>query len=224
MGPQQDHDAGSKSNDNNNSTPLYVRYPVLSVWEFVLNPNQTQVQGTVYCVNVPSQTIWLLPVGVATATESPPPLHDTTELRLIHVKAIAQSKLLQPAPTSPESSKRLQLPTEPVSLKALQDRERRALRQAEESFLHMNDKVSPEGQEVFDRLVKACGQVAWKQNIIVVLNSIQVVPPYLPENVQLWGSNNKKTSSAAAATTGTQQEGLERVQKIVASVDRSAFH
>jgi len=140
MGPQQDNDAGTKSNDNNNSTPLYVRYPVLSVWEFVLNPNQTQVQGTVYCVNVPSQTIWLLPVGVATATDTPH-LNDTTELRLIHVKAIAQSKLLQPAPTSPESSKRLQLPTEPVSLKALQDRERRALRQAEESFLHMNDKV-----------------------------------------------------------------------------------
>ena len=61
---------------------------------------------------------------------------------------------------------------------------------------------------IFDRLLKACNEVVWKNESIIVLQSIQVDPPYEQENCKLLKG-------------GSAQGSLERVQKIVAAVNAS---
>jgi hypothetical protein len=67
-------------------------------------------------------------------------------------------------------------------------------------------QASPKGQVVFDRLLKACNEVVWKGESIIVLKQIQVDPPYAQENCKLL--------QAGSAQAGGS---LDRVQKIVAA-------
>ena len=59
---------------------------------------------------------------------------------------------------------------------------------------------------IFDRLLKACNEVVWKEESIIVLNSIRVDPPYREENCKL-------------LKAGSAQGSLNRVQKIVAAAN-----
>eukprot|EP00591_Stephanopyxis_turris_P016675 CAMPEP_0195533126 /NCGR_PEP_ID=MMETSP0794_2-20130614/39905_1 /TAXON_ID=515487 /ORGANISM="Stephanopyxis turris, Strain CCMP 815" /LENGTH=269 /DNA_ID=CAMNT_0040665561 /DNA_START=41 /DNA_END=850 /DNA_ORIENTATION=+ len=97
-------------------------------------------------------------------------------------------------------------PLPAVSKKDVEERERRAIRLAEESFGHINQKASAEGQTVFDRLVKACNDVVWSGESIIVLNQVRVDPPYRKEDCKLVGS-----SRGSSLNEGS----LERVKKIV---------
>merc|ERR1712008_438745 len=72
-----------------------------------------------------------------------------------------------------------------VNIKNLEERERWALRQAEESFGQINQKATPVGQVVFDRLLKACGVVVWRDESIFVMNQIRVDPPYGKDDCKL---------------------------------------
>mmetsp|Transcript_17850 Transcript_17850/g.26198 ORF Transcript_17850/g.26198 Transcript_17850/m.26198 type:complete len:103 (+) Transcript_17850:646-954(+) len=70
-------------------------------------------------------------------------------------------------------------------------------------------QATPEGQMVFDRLLKACNEVVWHGESILVLNQIQVDPPYSKEDCKLLG---------AGGASGALNEGsLDRVKKIVAA-------
>jgi Anticodon-binding domain len=66
-------------------------------------------------------------------------------------------------------------------------------------------QASPKGQIVFDRLLKACNEVVWEGESIIVLKSIQVDPPYMQDNCKL-------------LQPGSGQGNLDRVQKIVSSL------
>lgn len=66
-------------------------------------------------------------------------------------------------------------------------------------------QASPEGQVVFDRLVKACNEVVWAGTSITVLNQIQVDPPY-----------NQDSCKIIVKGPGADNS-LERVKKIVAA-------
>jgi hypothetical protein len=87
---------------------------------------------------------------------------------------------------------------------------------------------------VFERLLKACGEVEWKDDTtsILVLKQIQVDAPYEPINCTIVqnnsGTNNKKnaavpppsrTNNNNGGTSGMTLEevSLDRVKKIVAS-------
>lgn len=72
-----------------------------------------------------------------------------------------------------------------INRKDLEDRERRAIKLAVESFGHINQTATPEGQQIFDRLVKACNEVVWKGDSIVVLNQVRVDPPYGSEDCKV---------------------------------------
>jgi hypothetical protein len=62
---------------------------------------------------------------------------------------------------------------------------------------------------VFDRLLKACNEVVWRGESIIVLNQIRVNPPY--------GKEDCKLLSSTGGATGALHEGsLDRVKKIVA--------
>ena len=63
---------------------------------------------------------------------------------------------------------------------------------------------------MFDRLLKACNEVVWSGESILVLNQIVVNPPYGKDNCQLLKS---------AGGDGTlNANSLERVKRIVGAV------
>mmetsp|Transcript_32481 Transcript_32481/g.71304 ORF Transcript_32481/g.71304 Transcript_32481/m.71304 type:complete len:277 (-) Transcript_32481:131-961(-) len=103
-----------------------------------------------------------------------------------------------------------QLPPPPTR-RALEEREKRALKLAEDSLLHINDSASPLGQATFDKLLKACNEVVWEDSdAIVVLGQVRVDAPYGPNDCKLIrvGKTEKER--------GLAQGSLERVKKIVA--------
>jgi hypothetical protein len=70
-------------------------------------------------------------------------------------------------------------------------------------------QASPKGQVVFDRLLKACNEVVWKGESIIVLKQIQVDPPYAQENCKILQAGSAQPAQAGGS--------LDRVQKIVAA-------
>jgi protein LSM12 len=77
--------------------------------------------------------------------------------------------------------------------------------------LATNKQASPQGQLVFDKLLKACSEAVWKGESILVLKQVQVDPPYGPEHCKIVQRNS--TSKKATLEDGS----LERIQKIVAA-------
>lgn len=69
-------------------------------------------------------------------------------------------------------------------------------------------QASAEGQKIFDRLIKACGDdnVIWDGTSIKISQEIRVDPPYAQDKC-----------SIIPNTSGTEGS-LDRVKKIVASV------
>jgi len=165
--------------------PIHVMYPMTSKWEFALH-NGDKVSGEVYCTDPVAGVVVLI---------------ERDDLKMITSGSIRESTLLQKAPADPLQSGNMM-----HTKKALDEREKKGIRIAQESLRHLNPKASPRGQAVFDRLLKACNEVVWKAESVIVLNHIQVDPPYAQENCKL-------------LQPGSAQAGgsLERVQKIVAS-------
>ena len=62
---------------------------------------------------------------------------------------------------------------------------------------------------MFDRLLKACNKVVWKGESIIVLDQIQVDPPYAA------GDCKTLQQKAGAQSSGS----FDRVQKIVAATE-----
>ena len=76
-------------------------------------------------------------------------------------------------------------------------------------------QASPEGQRIFDKLLKACNEVAWKGESILVLKEICVNPPYAAGDCALIGAGG------AFAGGGMNEGSLERVRKIVRAAAQS---
>lgn len=174
-----------------NAKPLYETYPVNSVLELTLKGVDEKVKGVVYCTDEISQTVVLKKALTHTTLSS--------EIFVVQANAVTNSQIIEQ-----EASEEEKIPIGNVSKKALEQQEKRAIRLAEEALQHINQKATPEGQAVFDRLLKACNEVVWKGESIQVLNQIQVDPPYAVDNCRLISDD------------GRQAEGsLERVKKIV---------
>lgn len=65
-------------------------------------------------------------------------------------------------------------------------------------------QATPAGQKIFDKLLKACNEVVWDGQSILVLNHIRVDPPYTPNECHLIDRSG-----------GLDEHSLERVKKIV---------
>jgi hypothetical protein len=118
--------------------PLFVRYPVNSVLELTLSPDSEVVQGLVYCTDDISNSVVLKKSLTHTTLAS--------EVRIINADSVTSKKVIHAvAPNKAEEGgeveEELALPLPHVSKKALEEREKRAIRLAEESFLHINQKV-----------------------------------------------------------------------------------
>mmetsp|Transcript_11343 Transcript_11343/g.13705 ORF Transcript_11343/g.13705 Transcript_11343/m.13705 type:complete len:229 (+) Transcript_11343:27-713(+) len=206
--------SSSKNNNNNkggdNAVALSVKFPVNTVVELTLSPTRESVQGMVYCTDEVTNTIVLKKSLTHTTLAS--------EIRMINASSVAENKVIQAAAEgggehdvlegdTDTASSELPLPFQTTSRKAIEEREKRAIRSAEDSFRHINQKASPEGQAVFDRLLKACNEVVWRGESILVLGEVKVDPPYGKDNCKLVRSDHG---------SGSLNEGsLERVRNIV---------
>lgn len=188
---------------------LQEMYPVNSILELTLSPNNEVVNGLVYCTDDISNMIVL--------KKSLPHTTLTSEIRMVNASSVANKKVIMAVAPSQkninssekteinnnEVAEELMLPLPNVSRKTVEERERRAIKLAMESMAHVNQKATAEGQAVFDRLLKACNEVVWRGESILVLNQIRVDPPY--------GSND----CTLLQTGGLNEGSLERVKKIV---------
>lgn len=119
--------------------PLFLQYPVNSVLELTLSPNSEVVRGLVYCTDDISNSVVLKKSLIHTTLSS--------EIRIINAACITSKKVIHAvAPSTAEegeeAAEELALPLPNVTKKALEEREKRALRLAEESFRHLNQTVS----------------------------------------------------------------------------------
>eukprot|EP00934_Nitzschia_sp_Nitz4_P005405 Nitzschia sp. Nitz4//scaffold2_size372955//91116//91931//NITZ4_000386-RA/size372955-augustus-gene-0.409-mRNA-1//-1//CDS//3329546665//5395//frame0 len=184
--PQTKRYSAKMASESNNTSKLHSQYPITSSWEFTLQTGDV-VKGQVYCTDPVSNVVVLQDPSLKTIT-------------MVSLGSVKSKKKVQDATTPAE---RLAVDLMP-NRKALEEREKRALKMAQESLKRLNPKASPKGQAVFDLLLKACNEVVWQNESIIVLNSIQVDAPYDQGNCKLLKS-------------GSGQGSLERVQKIVAA-------
>lgn len=182
------------------TVPLSATYPVNSVLELTLSPTDEVVKGLVYCTDDVSNSIVLKKSLNYTTLAS--------EIRVINASCVKEKKVIMAqAPKSKvDGVDEIALPLPHVTKKAIDEREKRAIRLAEESIKHINQEASPEGQAVFERLLKACNEVKWSGKTIIVLSQIRVDPPYKGENCKLLQTGDG----------GVMNEGsLDRVRRIV---------
>lgn len=176
------------------SQPLHLKYPISSQWEFKLTTGET-VKGEIYTTDQVAELVVLQD------------LHNH-DIRMISITSINNATLDKSVAVSSSPSTANEIDTVHIK-KVLEEREKRAIRLAQESFKHLNPKAPPEGQMVFDRLLKACNEVIWKDVSIIVLDTIKVDPPYTKSDCKL----------LPTAGSGQQKRGsLDRVQKIVSSI------
>jgi hypothetical protein len=116
---------GDPTGKGSNQASLYSKYPISSQWEFTLT-NDDVVKGEIYCTDTVSDVVVV---------------QDTSrDVRIIAAASIAASKQVSEAAIHKQpklSSKESIL----HSKKALEERERRAIRIAQESLKHLNPKV-----------------------------------------------------------------------------------
>merc|ERR1711862_261468 len=214
------------------SSPLYITFPLNTIMELTILPYREVVRGIIYTTDEISNTI-----VIKKSLSSQHTTNITSEIRVINASMVIDKKIIQQqqqqsvvaaakmktTPIGESSSENdydifmndLSQPLPAVNKKSLEERERRAIRLAEESFNHINQKASPVGQAVFDRLVKACNEVVWRGESILVLNQIRVDPPYGKEDCKLLVGSS---SGVASSSSGSLHEGsLERVKMIVAA-------
>lgn len=131
---------------------LSTLYPTNTVMELTLT-DSTTIKGLIYCTDEISQSIVIQRSLVHTTLSS--------EIMVVHVASIKTSKKID-LPSSNEGEESIPPSSEDnikkygvanieeiknqklmnVSRRALEERERRALRLAEESFSHVNQKVN----------------------------------------------------------------------------------
>eukprot|EP00536_Pseudo-nitzschia_multiseries_P010413 jgi/Psemu1/297562/fgenesh1_pm.318_\ len=174
--------------DSTSQQPLCTKYAISSQWEFTLKNGQV-VKGEIYCTDPMSEMV------VIRDAEN--------GIRMISVSSI-ESESRQES-NGNESTIDLNNFDYVHLKKAMEEREKRALRLAQENLKHLNPKAGNKGQIVFDRLLKACNDVVWREESIVVLGSIGVDPPYTQADCKILKPTGKQGS-------------LDRVQKIVSSI------
>jgi hypothetical protein len=138
--------SSTENRDNKKASgddPLHEQYPVNSVVELTLSNGET-VRGLVYCTDEVSSMVVLKKSLVHTTLSS--------EMRLVNAACIESKKVVHAvAPDKPtatntrnsegEVAEELAMPLPNIHKKVLEEREKRALKLAEERFRHINEKV-----------------------------------------------------------------------------------
>ena len=124
----------------NGGGSLSENYPVNSILELTLSPTDETVQGLVYCTDEISNSIVLKKSLNYTTLAS--------EIRVINAACVKSKKVI--AAEAPHSrsegdggdAHEVFIPLQNVSKKSIDEKEKRGIRLAAESFAHINQKVS----------------------------------------------------------------------------------
>jgi len=128
----------AQSNGAGNGTgnmKLEIRYPVDSVWELTVD-NET-CKGRIYCTDEITQTVVLQTALKHTTLAS--------EIRVINAASIAKAQKLKDNGEADAAIPPVTGPLPVVHKKALEERERKAIRMAEENLRNINEKVRLKG-------------------------------------------------------------------------------
>ena len=112
-------DAGGVSSQQ----PLYVKYPISSQWEFTLK-NGESVKGEVYCTDPVADLVILQDAQ-----------NDIRMISVASIDAASRDEANEDATIEPKKVEAVH------AKKALEEREKRAIRMAQESLKHLNPKV-----------------------------------------------------------------------------------
>ena len=140
----------NSSSTSSSSSSMYVaeRFPVNSLQQITILPDHEVITGRVYCTDEITRTLILQKALTYTTLSS--------EIRIVSLNSIVRSQKLQEKEgaiatdasgketTTGEDTVRATPLTQPLPIiqkKALEERERRAIRLAEESLRHINPKV-----------------------------------------------------------------------------------
>ena len=198
---------------------LHELYPANAFMELTLSAESggEKVSGIVHCTDEISNTVVLRSSLVYTTLSS--------QIRFVGAATVAERKVLRESgedggeaaaegeagPTAADLEEMARPLPPPPTKKALEDREKRALKMAMEHMKHINDSATPLGQATFDTLLKACNSVEWVDGTaIVVLGEVRVDEPYGPEDCVLIRPGKTERERNLA------MDSLNRVKKIIA--------
>lgn len=159
----------SSSSFSATATPLHVRYPVNAVVELTLAPSSELVQGTVYATDEMSQAVVLqkslvhttlateirivhvasivssniISAPPSSSTWNDPPTNNNPSSNSITNNSRSNADDLSTS-SSLAVATPLAMPLPIINRKTLEEREKRALRLAEENLRHINQKVISE--------------------------------------------------------------------------------
>ena len=139
VGPSSSSSSSGGPSNTGGKQPLYLQYPVGSTWDFTLKSGDDNViaGATVYCTDEVSDTVMVQKALTHTTL--------ATEVRILqssHILKAIRSATKDDGESSTLEAAILSQPLPKIQKKALEDRERRAIRLAEDSFRHINQKVS----------------------------------------------------------------------------------
>lgn len=109
----------------NGNELILSKYPMTSEWEFTLEDDEC-IRGKVYCTDAASGVVVLYDPT-------------TSDIQIVSAASVRESKQLQEASSNPAESVASDVSH---TRKILEERERRAIKLAQESLRHLNPKVS----------------------------------------------------------------------------------
>lgn len=115
----------SNSSPSSSALPLYSQYPISSSWELTLTNNET-VKGEVYCTDPVAEVVVLH--------------NELKEVNIVSVRQIRESKQIKDADEDIAASVSASFNTA-IAKKSLDEREKRSLKLAQESWKSVNPKV-----------------------------------------------------------------------------------
>jgi len=168
------------------TTTLLRKYPLSATVSLTLSttaPDKPLV-GVVYTLDAFSNTLVLLHEVVHTTL--------TSNFTMVNLGEVVACEIVKPgidvlSEGGLESEK-----LGPISERQIQEKERRALALCQESLKHLNQDASKEAQALFDTLVKACNDVEWVNQDILVLNEVIISSAVTKEAPHGYGVKNCK--------------------------------
>ncbi|KAK3108098.1 hypothetical protein FSP39_001151 [Pinctada imbricata] len=122
--------------------------------------------------------------------------HNMFDIRMVNLSYVSNIKVLRECNDPPPSLSTL-------NLAKINTRLRQNLEEKRQKASHVGVGVTPEGQRVFNSIVKTLSEVKWDGKNIIVMDEVTICPPYGVEDCK-----TKREGSQA----------LSHVRKIVSSI------
>nr|ACO14655.1 LSM12 homolog A [Caligus clemensi] len=108
--------------------------------------------------------------------------HSQWDVHMVNLSSVKDFKVLSEGLSRSGSESLPPLPS--LNVQKLETRLRDSIEKKKRHLLSYKDGVSPEGQKLFRAVSKTLDEVLWDGQNIMVMDMVQICPPYKPENVK----------------------------------------